>query len=175
MNEHNVVTSQKKYIQVRLLEKTIPYMAKKKRKNVASEIRPERTMAFSTLTRMLGRSPAEVTRLLWDTYNPGQVWTPCAVAGLLAAGQGFAQLSVNPITWDVVGLDSNRPLTSGPELGMAGKVREMLNLVQTYPGLQVHILSGQEPGLLTRALLDPNLQSGTRITSPYPQSPIPNT
>jgi isopentenyl phosphate kinase len=52
--------------------------------------------------------------------------------------------------------------------GMAGKVREMLNLVQDHPGLQVHILSGQEPGLLTRALLDPNLPSGTRIMSPTP-------
>lgn len=50
---------------------------------------PERTMAFSTLTQMLGRSPAEVTRLLWDTYNPGQVWTPFAVAGLLAAAALF--------------------------------------------------------------------------------------
>jgi uncharacterized repeat protein (TIGR01451 family) len=32
------------------------------------------------------------------------------------AGHGFAQLSVESITWDVVGLDHNRPLTSGPEL-----------------------------------------------------------
>ncbi len=42
------------------------------------------------------------------------------VAGLLVAGQSFAQLSVTPITWDVVGLDSNRPLTSGPELFPVG-------------------------------------------------------
>ncbi len=52
--------------------------------------------------------------------------------------------------------------------GMAGKVREMLDLVRAYPGLQVHILSGLEPGLLTRALLDANLHSGTRITAPVP-------
>jgi len=37
-------------------------------------------------------------------------------AAMLAAGQAFAQLSVTPITWDVVGLDHNRPLTEGPEL-----------------------------------------------------------
>ena len=41
-------------------------------------------------------------------------------AGLLGAGQASAQLSVTPITWDVVGLDHNRPLTSGPELFPVG-------------------------------------------------------
>ncbi len=42
------------------------------------------------------------------------------IAGLLLAGPVSAQLSVTPITWDVVGLDSNRPLTSGPELFPVG-------------------------------------------------------
>jgi isopentenyl phosphate kinase len=51
--------------------------------------------------------------------------------------------------------------------GMLGKVREMLNLVQGSPGLVVHILSGLEPGLLTRALLDANLPGGTRITAAF--------
>ena len=50
--------------------------------------------------------------------------------------------------------------------GMLGKVREMLDLVQRKPGLVVHILTGLEPGLLTKALLDPNLPVGTRITAP---------
>ena len=39
---------------------------------------------------------------------------------IAVAGQGFAQLTVTPITWDVVGLDHNRPLTSGPELFPVG-------------------------------------------------------
>ena len=42
------------------------------------------------------------------------------IAALLVAGDASAQLSVTPITWDVVGLDSNRPLTSGPELFPVG-------------------------------------------------------
>jgi uncharacterized repeat protein (TIGR01451 family) len=42
------------------------------------------------------------------------------VAALLSAAPVAAQLSVTPITWDVVGLDSNRPLTSGPELFPVG-------------------------------------------------------
>ena len=37
------------------------------------------------LTARLGESPARVTRLLWDTYDPSQVWMPFALAGLAAA------------------------------------------------------------------------------------------
>jgi hypothetical protein len=46
---------------------------------------------------------------------------------------------------------------------MVSKVHQMLDLVQASPGLQVHILSGLEPGLLTRVLLDPDVAIGTRI------------
>jgi POT family proton-dependent oligopeptide transporter len=46
---------------------------------------PDRSQAFATLTHLLDQSPAQVTRLLWDKYDPGRVWTPFAVAGLLAA------------------------------------------------------------------------------------------
>ena len=51
---------------------------------------PDRSQAFATLTQVLGQTPAQVTRLLWDTYHPSQVWTPFAVAGLLAAVALFA-------------------------------------------------------------------------------------
>lgn len=47
--------------------------------------------------------------------------------------------------------------------GMLGKVQQMLNLVQEQPGLEVHIFSGVEPGLLSRALLDPERAPGTRL------------
>jgi isopentenyl phosphate kinase len=49
--------------------------------------------------------------------------------------------------------------------GMFSKVCQMLALVQSRPGLLVHILSGMEPGLLARALLDADLAQGTRITN----------
>ncbi len=39
-----------------------------------------------------------------------------SIALLLAAAPAQAALTVTPITWDIVGLDHNRPLTSGPEL-----------------------------------------------------------
>ena len=51
---------------------------------------PHRSRAFATLTEMLGQSPAQVTRLLWDRYDPSCVWTPFAIAGLLAAIALFA-------------------------------------------------------------------------------------
>ena len=50
------------------------------------KILPERSQAFATLTKMLDQSPAQVTRLLWDTYHPNQVWLPFVLAGLMAAG-----------------------------------------------------------------------------------------
>ena len=46
---------------------------------------PDRSQAFATLTERLGQTPAQVTRLLWDQYDPSWVWTPFAIAGVLAA------------------------------------------------------------------------------------------
>jgi isopentenyl phosphate kinase len=47
--------------------------------------------------------------------------------------------------------------------GMADKVTRMVELVQRHPETTVHILAGMDPGLLTRALLDDAIDSGTRI------------
>ena len=46
---------------------------------------PDRSQAFATLTEMLGQTPAQVTQLLWDKYDPSWVWTPFAIAGIIAA------------------------------------------------------------------------------------------
>ncbi len=46
---------------------------------------PDRSQALATLAEKLGQTPAQVTRLLWDTYDPGWVWTPFALAGIVAA------------------------------------------------------------------------------------------
>jgi len=46
---------------------------------------PDRSQAFATLTERLGQTPAQVTRLLWDKYDPSWVWTPFAIAGILAS------------------------------------------------------------------------------------------
>jgi MFS family permease len=46
---------------------------------------PGRTEAFADLTARLGQTPEQVTRLLWNTYDPGGVWVPFALAGVAAA------------------------------------------------------------------------------------------
>lgn len=51
--------------------------------------------------------------------------------------------------------------------GMEDKVTRMIQLVQHHPQMCVHILTGTEPGLLTRVLTDAALPVGTRITSPF--------
>ncbi|MCL4503243.1 MAG: MFS transporter [Deltaproteobacteria bacterium] len=53
---------------------------------------PDRSQAFAILTEKLGQTPAQVTRLLWDKYDPSQVWTPFAIAGILAAIAMYAFL-----------------------------------------------------------------------------------
>jgi proton-dependent oligopeptide transporter, POT family len=45
---------------------------------------PDRAHAFETLTALLHQTPAQVTGLLWDKYDPSSVWVPFAVAGVLA-------------------------------------------------------------------------------------------
>lgn len=49
--------------------------------------------------------------------------------------------------------------------GMADKVTRMVDLVQRHTETTVHILTGTEPGLLTRALLHKTLDAGTRIAA----------
>ncbi len=51
---------------------------------------PDRSAAFAALTERLGQTPAQVTQLLWDKYDPSQVWIPFALAGLVAAIALFA-------------------------------------------------------------------------------------
>jgi POT family proton-dependent oligopeptide transporter len=45
---------------------------------------PDRSQAFARLTEMLGQTPAQVTRLLWDKYDPSWVWTAFAITGIIA-------------------------------------------------------------------------------------------
>jgi MFS family permease len=45
---------------------------------------PDRSQAFARLTEMLGQTPAQVTRLLWDKYDPSWVWTTFAITGIIA-------------------------------------------------------------------------------------------
>jgi isopentenyl phosphate kinase len=50
--------------------------------------------------------------------------------------------------------------------GMFSKVQEMVALARDFPGLLVHLISGEEPDRLRQILVDPELPQGTRIQWP---------
>ena len=47
--------------------------------------------------------------------------------------------------------------------GMLAKVRTMYALVREHPALKVQLISGRQPGVIKRALLEPDLDEGTTI------------
>jgi isopentenyl phosphate kinase len=49
--------------------------------------------------------------------------------------------------------------------GMADKVARMVELAQRHPETRIHILTGTEPGLLTRVLLSTSPHTGTQIVT----------
>jgi isopentenyl phosphate kinase len=49
--------------------------------------------------------------------------------------------------------------------GMAAKVEAMLALCDRVPGLSVLVFSGDEPGVIRKALLDDTFSPGTRLTA----------
>ncbi|MHB9032966.1 MAG: isopentenyl phosphate kinase [Anaerolineae bacterium] len=49
--------------------------------------------------------------------------------------------------------------------GMASKVRLMLRLAQDNPGLVIRIVSGEEPNLVGRLLVDPTFEPGTLLVN----------
>jgi proton-dependent oligopeptide transporter, POT family len=53
--------------------------------SVAADQLPDRTVAFATLMEKTGMNASEATKLLWDTYNPSQVWYPFFIAGIASA------------------------------------------------------------------------------------------
>lgn len=64
-----------------------------------------------------------------------------------------------PVLYEALGKAAGMDVTGG----MADKVTRMVELVQRHPQTTAHIITGTKPGLLTRALLDPALDVGTRI------------
>ncbi len=72
-----------------------------------------------------------------------------------------------PLVYGNVALDDAR---GGVDVtgDMEDKVTRMVELVQQHPQTRVHILTGAEPGLLTRTLLDATLCAGTQITALEP-------
>ena len=108
-------------------------------------------------------STEDIFLYLAGVLRPTRILLLSEVPGVLDNGAPVE--AITPTTFPAV-----RPMLAGSggvdvTGGMADKVARMVDLVQRLPGTCVHILSGAEPGLLTRVLLDPTLPVGTRITS----------
>ncbi len=70
---------------------------------------------------------------------------------------------ITPSTFDDIKHGVGKSAAADVTGGMEAKVKEMLNLAQSNPGLKIQIFSGLEPGNLARALLGETL--GTEISA----------
>jgi isopentenyl phosphate kinase len=116
-------------------------------------------------------STEEIMAFLADELQPARVLLLGKEPGVLSvdAHVGCPESNVVPCITpaNIDAFASSLGAARGRDVtgGMVSKVYQMLKLVRSQPGLCVHILSGLEPGLLTRALLEPGLEVGTRIMS----------
>jgi isopentenyl phosphate kinase len=117
-------------------------------------------------------STEELMVYLTGEFRPGRILLLGETAGVLSGDanssgrEGSIIPYITPHNIEIVA--SSLGGSRGPDVtgGMVSKVHQMLDLVQKSAGLQVHILSGLEPGLLTRVLLDADVAVGTRIRRP---------
>lgn len=99
---------------------------------------------------------------LTAVFNPPRILLMSQVSGVLDT-EGRVIASITPATygrWQEALSGSEAVDVTG---GMLDKVARMVELVQAHPGTHVRILTGTEHGLLTRALLSDDLDTGTLI------------
>lgn len=110
-------------------------------------------------------STEDILSYLADELRPARILLLGEVDGVLDP-DGNAIPRITPS--DFPALRSVLASSKGVDVtgGMADKVARMVELVQRHPETIVHIFSGAKPGLLTRALLDATLPTGTRIENP---------
>jgi isopentenyl phosphate kinase len=101
---------------------------------------------------------------LADELQPARILLLGEVAGVLGPG-GSVLPRITPA--DLPTLQAALAGSGGVDVtgGMADKVARMVELVQRHPGTCIQILTGTEPGLLTRALLGSAPHTGTWITT----------
>jgi isopentenyl phosphate kinase len=109
-------------------------------------------------------STEEVFACLAEELSPTRILLVGDVPGVF--GQASASRVVPVIT--PATFEKIRPALLGSRGadvtgGMAAKVTRMLALVVQHPRLTVHIFSGKTPGLLQRALVSPDVCTGTRL------------
>lgn len=109
-------------------------------------------------------STEDIFLFLAEELRPARVLLLGEVKGVLDQN-GNVISRITPL--DLPGLRGTLSGAAGVDVtgGMIDKVTRMAKLVQQHPKISVHIFTGDEPGLLTRALLDPDLHTGTHITA----------
>jgi len=109
-------------------------------------------------------STEDILAYLTSELSPTRILLAGDVPGVFGASSPARVVPViTPATFEKV-----RPALSGSRGadvtgGMAVKVTQMLALVERYPRLTIHILSGKTAGLVQRALTSPDMSSGTRL------------
>ena len=111
-------------------------------------------------------STEDIFVFLADELRPARILLLGEVPGVLD-GDGAVIPRITPA--DLPALQGALAGSKGVDVtgGMADKVTRMVELVQRHPETYVHILTGAEPGLLTRALLDATLHAGTRVAAQH--------
>ncbi len=109
-------------------------------------------------------STEDIFLFLADELCPARILLLGEVAGVLGPSGDVIPHITPPSLSDLRGALAG---SAGVDVtgGMVDKVARMVRLVQQHPEINVHIFTGSEPGLLTRALLDADLHVGTRITA----------
>jgi isopentenyl phosphate kinase len=91
------------------------------------------------------------------------------VDGVFASPPGDAELKppllqvITPDNWEAVRAGLGGSHGTDVTGGMVTKVEQALALVQAVSGLHVHIVNGEQEGLLEALLIEPSLAPGTRI------------
>ena len=112
-------------------------------------------------------STEDIFVFLADELHPTRILLLGAVPGVLDS-DGSVIPCITPVDLPSVQVTLNGSRGVDVTGGMADKVGRMVELVQRNPETCVHILTGTQPGLLTRALLDDGLSVGTRIVASRP-------
>jgi isopentenyl phosphate kinase len=116
-------------------------------------------------------STEEIVGWLVPRLHPQRVVLVGEVTGVLTAdpgtgseGEVIAEITPAALSrlTDTLGGSRGVDVTGG----MAAKVAQMVNLVQTTPSLAcVQVITGLTPGLVKRVLVDPTARAGTRIVA----------
>jgi isopentenyl phosphate kinase len=107
-------------------------------------------------------STEEIMMTLTAVLQPKRLLLAGETDGVFDA-EGQVIPSIDPASFGEV--ESALGASRGTDVtgGMASKVRAMVELVEAYPSLTVHIFSGLRPGELEEVLLDPATRSGTLV------------